>query len=107
MDDGQIGRLEKLVGMKVGNPAMVSFDRPEVSLCLSKLEKGDGRYREAIGIIEAGRENLRKRPGPDAEGFVACEVDRWREEKYAKRREVEQRNREAMRSGGKVYDEGR
>jgi hypothetical protein len=37
-------------------------------------------------------------------GFVPSEADRVREAKYAERRQIELRNREAIRDGRKVYD---
>jgi hypothetical protein len=37
-------------------------------------------------------------------GFRPCDVDQRREEKYAMRRELELRNREAIRDGRKVHD---
>ena len=51
-----------------------------------------------------GKQMLARRPRADMPGFQPCEVDCRREEKYAARRSVEARNREAIRAGMKVYD---
>jgi len=83
----------------------VSFDRPELSPCLTHFtDKQDPRYEEARSIIAAGQTMLEKRPRADMPGFQPCSVDRQREQKYAMRREVERRNREAIRDGKRVYD---
>ena len=47
---------------------------------------------------------LEKRPRADMEGFVPCPADQKREEKYARRRSIELRNRAAIRNNEKVYD---
>ena len=71
---------------------------------LAKLPQNDPRYAEALAIIRAGQESLKKNPNPDADGFVACEADQQRERKYEARAEIERRNRQAIREGRKVYD---
>ncbi len=38
-------------------------------------------------------------------GFVPCEIDRQRQEKYEARRRQEVRSRAAINKGEKVYDE--
>lgn len=114
LDDRQIARLTELTGVPFAklashyaNPGpQVSFDRPALSPCLSVFaDVNDPRYVEALRIIEAGAEMLKQRPRADMAGFVAWETDRLRQEKYASRREVEDRNRAAVRAGLKVYDE--
>ncbi|NQT41440.1 MAG: PD40 domain-containing protein [Planctomycetes bacterium] len=113
LDNGQLNRLAQLTGISVGtlrNHAgnqgpQVSFDRPELSPCLTKLAgPGDPKYKEALAIIRAGGEMLARRPRADMPGFVPCETDRQREEKYATRRQAELDSRQAIRTGGKVYD---
>jgi hypothetical protein len=105
LDDKQIGRLGQLTGEKMQSPMVVNFDRPESSPCLAKLtDKTDAKYREALAIIEAGRESLRKNPGPDCDDFVPCPVDQWRTAKYEQRQAVEMQNRQALREGRRVYD---
>ena len=113
LDNAQIARLADLTGVrfsermafnKDGGP-QVTFERPQLSPCLADLKKNDdGRYAEALAIIQAGREMLRNRPRADMEGFAACPLDQSRQERYAGRVEIEERNREAIRLGKRVYD---
>lgn len=114
LDNGRLARLSALTGVNFnsqmsfnGNRGpQVSFDRPELSPCLAQFaDKQDPRYREALSIIEGGQKMLDKRPRADMPGFQPCDVDQRREEKYALRREAELRNREAIRSGKRVYDQ--
>lgn len=85
---------------------MVSFDRPELSPCLAHFaDHSDPKYVEALGLIQTGQEMLTQRPEADRPGFVPCAEDQRREAKYAERRRVELRNREAIRRGDKLYDE--
>jgi len=113
LNDEQIRRLGELTGInlrglegytrKVG--PQISFDRPEVSPCLDKLrDNNDVKYKEALAIIEAGREMLRNKPRADMGGFVACTVDQRRQDKYTKYEKAEQRSRNAIRQGKKVYN---
>ena len=84
---------------------MVSFDRPELSPCLAVFkDKTDPKYVQALALIEAGKAMLGAHPEADRPGFVPCAEDQRREQKYAERRRVEQRNREAIRTGSKAYD---
>jgi hypothetical protein len=116
----QLARLCELVGppwlwRDEGSPLnsfgaspgiMVSFDRPELSPCLANLPAADARYLEALAIIRAGQAELAAQPEADRPGFVPCSEDQRREAKYAERRRDEQRHREAIREGGRVYDAG-
>jgi hypothetical protein len=82
------------------------FDRPELSPCLAAFKDlSDPNYREALALIQGGKEMLALRPEADMPGFAPCAEDQRREAKYAVRRQVEQRNREAIRRGTRVYDE--
>ncbi len=84
---------------------MVSFDRPELSPCLANFQdKTEPQYREALALIQAGKEMLAQRPEADLPGFVPCAEDQRREAKYAERRQIEQLNRQAIHSGRKLYD---
>ena len=109
----QIRRLGELTGInfrklenytrKIG--PQISFDRPELSPCLEKFQdKNDPNYKEALAIIEAGRESLRNTPRADMDGFVPCAVDRMRQSKYTKYENAELRSRNAIREGRKAYD---
>ena len=62
-------------------------------------------YREALAIIEAGRKKLLETPSADMDGFQPCMVDQLRNERYLMRRQIELRNRKAIRDGVKVYDD--
>jgi hypothetical protein len=113
LDNAQVGRLGQLTGWPFAqqqsfssSPGLdVSFDRPELSPCLEKLDRNSPAYKEALAIVQAGKEMLAKRPrGDELAGFVPCETDQRREAKYAERRQIELRNREAIRQGEKVYD---
>ena len=85
---------------------MLSFDRPELSPCLAKLTDKDAPgYLAALAIIKAGKAMLEQCPEADQPGFVPCATDQRREAKYAARRLLELRNRQAIKNGIKVYDQ--
>ena len=109
----QIGRLAELTGINLRGleqytrkaGAQISFDRPKLSPCLDKLrDKNNVKYKEALAIIEAGREMLRNTPRADMGGFVACTIDQARQNKYTKYENAELRSRNAIRKGKKVYN---
>ena len=113
LDGGQLRRLTELTGVPLqklrhhgaNRGPQVSFDRPELSPALAKFNnKGDPKYAEALAIIRAGQEMLRKRPRADMPGFVPCETDRRRQAKYVARRRIEADSRRAIREGTKRYD---
>ena len=113
LDDEQIRRLGQLTGVNweaevnfgSNTGPWVSFDRPELSPCLAKFKEKDApEYREALAFIRTGKERLTQRPRGDLPGFQPCEKDARREAFYQERREIERRNREAIRNGQKVYD---
>ncbi len=113
LDNGQLARLTELTGVPFSQlrsfasnrGPQVSFDRPELSPCLSAFsDSGDPGYQEALSILAAGAATLAGRPRADMPGFVPCETDLKREEKYAARQSAERRSREAIRRGEKVYD---
>ncbi len=114
LDGKQIARLEKLTGARIGKMAghnknagpQVSFDRPELSPCLRKLDKASDAYREALAIIRAGQAMLKRRPRADMAGFVPAEDGTKRQAFYVKRQEAETRSRKAIREGRKVKDPG-
>ena len=113
LNDQQLARLEELTGVPLRRLAghaenrgpQVTFDRPELSPCLGPLANQDrAKYAEALALIRAGREALAQHPEADVPGFVPCETDQWREQKYAARRQQEERNRAALRRGEKAYE---
>jgi len=84
LDDKHLARLAELTGVPLNTPntgaelngSQVNFTRPELSPCLAGFgDHDDPKYREALSIIEAGRELLLARPRADMHGFVPCEED--------------------------------
>jgi hypothetical protein len=113
LSDAQLARLEHLTGVPLRQLAghrenrgpQISFDRPELSPCLAKFtDQADAKLQEALAIIRAGAAELARRPEADADGFTPCDIDQWRENKYVARRQAEERNRAALRSGQKAYE---
>ena len=115
LDNNQVARLGKLVGLEfrrfigygANRGALVSFDRPELSPCLSGLPKNSTEYKEALAIIQAGQVQLKAHPEADREGFVPAANALNREKFYEERRQIELKNRQAILKGEKVYDEQR
>jgi hypothetical protein len=113
LDNAQLKRLGELSKTPFASLAAfnrkqrvnVSFDRPELSPCLSRLpDTTSAEYQEAVAILRAGGEMLTKRPRGDMPGFQECPVDQKRDEKYAAREREEARCRAAIVNGGKAYD---
>ena len=109
----QVNRLSQLTGRDLGRQfghasnqgPLVSFDRPEHSPILESFESvGTPQYVEALDIIRAGKGNLANNPDVGMEGFELSGIDLWREHKYQRRRKIEQRYRETIRKGEKLYD---
>jgi len=112
LDDAQMRRLGQLTGVNWDKEVnfgsntgpWVSFDRPEVSPCLAKLSKDSPQYKEALALIQTGKERLEQRPRGDVPDFQPCDKDAQREAFYQERQRIERRNREAIRLGAKVFD---
>ncbi|MBN2474935.1 MAG: PD40 domain-containing protein [Pirellulales bacterium] len=109
LGDEQLKRLSELTGVNLGDQELschVSFTRPEVSLCLARFaDKSDPAYREALAIIEAGRQMLVGRPRADMPDFrLVDQAEITQEAKYQTRLEVECEMRSAIASGGKKYE---
>lgn len=108
----QTKRLLKLTGlseseigkMKDFNSPMITFDRPELSPCLERLEKGADEYNEALAIIKSGKDFLKTTPRADMPGFTLYETDAKRQRHYEKYRKIEHEVRKAIRQGTKVFD---
>ncbi len=116
LDPAQIERLTVLTGIPFASLAshrnsrgpQVSFDRPEMSPCLDSLGTvGGAAYEEALAVIRAGSAALAAKPRADMDSFVPCMTDQIRMDKYDMRRQIESLNREAIRMGTKLYDDGR
>jgi len=113
LSDAQLDRLTELTGVPFRDLAahdknrgpQISFDRPELSPCLSHAAaKGDSAYAEALAIIRFGRDMLARRPRADMDGFQACMIDRFRMSFHEARRGIESMIRRAIRDGEKIYD---
>jgi hypothetical protein len=113
LDDRQLARLETLTGVPLRRLAghadnrgpQVCFDRPELSPCLSALtDPADPKRQEALALIRAGADNLRRRPEADSDGFRPCSLDDWRQQRYQARHALEDANREAIRAGRRLLD---
>ena len=110
INSNQKRRLAKLTKTKFvtkhgkGQRSQVSFDRPELSRCLRRLDKTSVEYKEAIAIIQSGKKQLQILPRADMDGFVPCEKDRQRLQKYNRRTRIELDNRKAIREGRRMYD---
>jgi len=80
---------------------MVNLDRPELSPCLSRFEKGSKPYNELLAAIRESRKHQR---GDVMEAFVPYPGDAERlahREKYA---DYERQVRKAIREGRELYD---
>ena len=114
LDGNQINRLSQLTGVPFSKLAhhqnnkgpRISFDRPELSACLVGLkEKDAAAFEEALAIIRSGTLTLVEQPRADMSGFNACTTDRLHQVKYEKRQRAERLSRDAIRKGGKRYDD--
>lgn len=95
----------KMAGFRTNQGPQVSFDRPELSPCLNRIDVADTAKRdEALAIIRVGQAQLVVRPRGDMAGFEACPADQQREAKYAQRLKIEEASRRALREGRKLYD---
>jgi len=109
----QVARLAELTGIPlagqlghgVNQGPQVCFERPEHSPCLGNLKETNAAgYEEALQIIRDGMNMLAAHPRADMEGFLAAPAHRQRQDKYRLRREMETRNREAIRKGETLFD---
>lgn len=107
LNDDQLRRLSHLVGREVGTQqsemqgAQVNSTRPELSLCLTGFQdKSDPRYKEALAIIQAGKEMLAQKPRADMPGFKLVGIDFERQRKHDAFVEQERRVREEVLQQG-------
>jgi len=108
----QLARLSALTGVNCAQDNFatstgpcLSFDRPELSPALAKLDENSPPYQEALALIQSGKEALGKQPRGDTLGdFTPCDKDRQREEFYRQRLQVETANRAAIRDGRKLRE---
>jgi len=107
----ELQELGKLTGIDFNELAgfnrtlgpQISFERPELSPCLSSIKRKRS-YDKALELIKSGQQRLEEKPRADMEGFIPCEEQRMQLEKYNVRLQIEEENRKAI-SEGKVHYE--
>ena len=109
----QVNRLGELTGVNFVSLAghtrnlvpQISFDRPGKSPCLENIPNKNGKkYKEALSIIQKGKEILAATPRADMKYFRPNIVDQQRQTKYNSRQQIEQQNKKAITLGKKCYD---
>jgi len=106
----ELERLGEICGVDFGKLAghtrtlgpQISFERPELSPCISEL-KGKKR-REALEIIGRGQQQLALMPRADMDNFIPCEEHRTQLARYRERLEEEEANMQAISKGEKRFD---
>jgi len=101
LDDGQLRELGRLTGASMSHSA-VSFTRPEMSPCLTRLDKSDPKYAQALAIIRASKASLAQRPGAEMPGFKLTGADARREAKYDALEAEREKIRKAIAAGRKL-----
>ena len=107
----QLDKLGKLTHVDFGKLAVfdrqlgpqISFERPELSPCLSGV-KSKKAYRDALEIIMDGQHMLAVMPRADMEGFIPCEDHRTQLAKYQERLQEEKENNRAISEGTVRFD---
>ena len=103
LSDAELNRLCELLGTKVDrrNFHDVSFNRPELSPCLTDLEANDpAKYQEALALIRRGGERFEATPRADMPGFKLDPSNEVAKEKrYQERLQQENRMRTALIQG--------
>jgi hypothetical protein len=107
LDRREIAALGRLAGFRLNQVTrsdqcrgpMISFDRPELSPCLTRLKADPAKYDKALAIIREGRRRLQSRPRADMPGFVPWEKDQKRKAHRKKYLAIEQDTRKAIREG--------
>lgn len=86
---------------------LFNFTRPELSRCLSKLDPKDPRYKEALSIIQRGKDALARNPRPDMPNFqLADPHEMMRQRKYDKlRKELDDARAAAIQREKKYNDD--
>ncbi len=108
----QLNRLGELTGVEFNKlkghgrklGPQISFERPELSPCLSSIKDDGVKYSEALAIIKQGNKKLQETPRADMEGFVPCEEHQRVLRKYIDRANTEKESRSAIANGKKIYD---
>ncbi len=97
IDFGKLGGFNRTLGPQI------SFERPELSPCLSGV-RNQKQYTEALQIIRDGQLRLQEVPRADMAGFVPCEEHRTQLEKYNTRLQYEEENRKAITEDRAYYE---
>jgi hypothetical protein len=113
LTNDQLARLAALTGAPLLNNGytnypgpQVSFDRPELSPCLARIQdKASPAWQEALAIIKAGQQALAATPEADRPGFIPCPTDARRMQNSLNRQKIEADVRQAIRTGQKRYDQ--
>lgn len=110
----EVDRLSELTGVNVGAlnghgrkmQAQIAFDRPEKSPILDAIRTDKAKYDEAVALIAAGRDRLKKTPRGDVERkLVPCERHEAMLQKYDEKvAEIAASNRK-IANGEKYYDQ--
>ena len=88
LTEKQLQRLGVLVGYKIRDWKRVNdiwFDRPELSPCLEKMDKNSAQYKEALAIIQSGKETLINTPPADMPGCTLVPEEQAKQDKYDRR----------------------
>jgi hypothetical protein len=108
----QLSRLGKLTGVNFSKlkdfgrreGPQISFQRPELSPCLSSLDKKGEAYLESLEIIRRGQEQLSQHPRADMDDFIPCKEHQVQLEKYLMRQEIEEENNRAVSEGRTLFE---
>lgn len=112
LNDTELAELAELTGLNWGVlnrwsrelGAQISFQRPELSPCLSLIAEEKGKER-AIEIIKIGGERLKETPRGDIESeLVMCERNYLQLQNYISRLETEDQNSCRIDDTTKKYD---
>ena len=103
IDHKQLARLDQLTGAKIqrNDVTWMNFTRPAWSPCLARLaDKNSPQYREALQILQAGKENLSRQPRPDMPNFqLTDKIEIAQQCKYDTLRKAEVEARAAVAKG--------
>ncbi len=108
----QLKRLGKLTGVnfsllknfKRKEGPQISFQRPELSPCLTSMDEKGAAYQEALEIIIKGQEQLSLYPRADMDGFVPSREHRVQLEKYLIQQGIEEENNRAVSEGRSISE---
>ena len=106
----ELNQLKELTGIRIEGShgarqrAQVSFDRPEKSRILDKLDPESDPYQKALAIIREGAKRLEEKPRADSPSFTPCDTDLARERRYEERLAREHKIYDAIRNNQRVYD---